>query len=97
MRNHAPKFLNRPDVRISGSGVPPHLRRKAPAVRHFRSRRDTRWSSRAPVLAGRLAAVTGGVSTVAVTANRNRLPPGPYLLTFTDPHQGPSEAAWVMI
>src|SRR5215207_6094216 len=44
MRNPAPKFLKRPDVRISGSGVPPpHLRRKAPAVRHFRGRRDTRW------------------------------------------------------
>src|SRR5215207_9690482 len=99
MRNPAPKFLKRPDVRISGSGVPPpHLRRKAPAVRHFRGRRDTRWSSRTPVLAaGRLAAVTGGVATVAVTANRNLLPPGPYPAHCHRLHQGPSEAAWVMI
>lgn len=41
--------------------------------------------------------VVGGRATVAVTANRNLLPPGPYLLTVTDSTGVPSEAAWVMI
>lgn len=41
--------------------------------------------------------VANGVATVAVTANHNLLPPGPYLLTVTDSTGVPSEASWVMI
>lgn len=41
--------------------------------------------------------VQGGVATAAVPANRNLLPPGPYLLTVTDSTGVPSEAAWVMV
>lgn len=41
--------------------------------------------------------VRDGVATAAVPANRNLLPPGPYLLTVTDSTGVPSEAAWVMI
>jgi hypothetical protein len=41
--------------------------------------------------------VTGGVATVSVTANRNLLPPGPYMLNVTDSNGIPSQSAWVMI
>jgi len=41
--------------------------------------------------------VQNGVATVSVPANRNLLPPGPYMLTVTDSDNIPSIAAWVMI
>jgi hypothetical protein len=41
--------------------------------------------------------VTGNVAKVTVTANRNLLPPGPYMLTVTDTAGVPSVAKWVMI
>ncbi|MBL8159621.1 DUF1929 domain-containing protein [Candidatus Saccharibacteria bacterium] len=41
--------------------------------------------------------VAGGVATVNVTANRNMLPPGPYMLTVTDSDGVPSTAAWVLV
>jgi hypothetical protein len=41
--------------------------------------------------------VQGGTATATVPANRNLLPPGPYLLTVTDSTGVPSKAEWVMI
>ncbi|MEA2184207.1 MAG: hypothetical protein QOF69_3392 [Solirubrobacteraceae bacterium] len=41
--------------------------------------------------------VSGGVATVSLPANRNLLPPGPYMLNITDSAGVPSESAWVMI
>lgn len=41
--------------------------------------------------------VQNGVATVSVTANRNLLPPGPYMLTVTDSDGIPSVASWVMV
>ncbi|HSH17866.1 MAG TPA: galactose oxidase early set domain-containing protein [Candidatus Saccharimonadales bacterium] len=41
--------------------------------------------------------VQNGVATVNVPANRNLLPPGPYMLTVTDSDGVPSTAAWVMV
>jgi hypothetical protein len=41
--------------------------------------------------------VQNGIATVDVTANRNLLPPGPYMLTVTDSDGVPSTAAWVMV
>jgi hypothetical protein len=41
--------------------------------------------------------VQNGTATVSVTANRNLLPPGPYMLTVTDSDGVPSTASWVTI
>jgi hypothetical protein len=41
--------------------------------------------------------VQNGTATVSVPANRNLLPPGPYMLTITDSDGIPSQAAWVMV
>jgi len=41
--------------------------------------------------------VANGVATVSVPANRNLLPPGPYMLNVTDSNGIPSQSAWVMI
>lgn len=41
--------------------------------------------------------VTDGVATVSVPANRNLLPPGPYLLNVTDSEGIPSTSEWVMV
>ncbi|HSH56116.1 MAG TPA: galactose oxidase early set domain-containing protein, partial [Candidatus Limnocylindrales bacterium] len=41
--------------------------------------------------------VENGVATVTVPANRNIVPPGPYMLTVTDSDSVPSLAAWVTI
>ncbi len=41
--------------------------------------------------------VQNGVATVSVPANRNLLPPGPYMLTVTDSDGVPSIAKWVMV
>jgi hypothetical protein len=41
--------------------------------------------------------VRNGVATVSVTANRNLLPPGPYMLTVTDSDGVPSVASWVTV
>lgn len=42
-------------------------------------------------------AVSGDTATVSVPANRNLLPPGPYMLNITDSNGVPSTSAWVMI
>jgi hypothetical protein len=41
--------------------------------------------------------VQNGIATVSVTANRNLLPPGPYMLNVTDSDGVPSVASWVMV
>lgn len=41
--------------------------------------------------------VANGMATVTLPANRNLLPPGPYMLTITDADNVPSAAAWVMV
>jgi len=41
--------------------------------------------------------VTGGTATMTIPANRNLLPPGPYLLTVTDTQGVPSVAQWVTV
>lgn len=41
--------------------------------------------------------VQNGVATVNVTANRNLLPPGPYMLTVTDSDGVPSVASWILV
>jgi hypothetical protein len=41
--------------------------------------------------------MNNGTATVSVPANRNLLPPGPYMLTITDSDGIPSIASWVMI
>lgn len=41
--------------------------------------------------------VQNGVATVTVPANRNLLPPGPYMLSVTDSDGVPSTATWVMV
>jgi hypothetical protein len=41
--------------------------------------------------------VSSGVATVSLPANRNLLPPGPYMLNITDSAGVPSESAWVMM
>lgn len=41
--------------------------------------------------------VQNGVATVSVTANRNLLPPGPYMMNVTDSDGVPSGSAWVMV
>lgn len=38
-----------------------------------------------------------GIATVTIPANRNLLPPGPYMLTVTDSDGIPSAASWVMV
>ncbi len=40
---------------------------------------------------------SNGIATVTVPANRNLLPPGPYMLTVTDTDGVPSVAAWISI
>jgi hypothetical protein len=41
--------------------------------------------------------VVGGVATATLPANRNLLPPGPYMLTVTDSAGVPSVAQWVTV
>jgi hypothetical protein len=41
--------------------------------------------------------VVNGVATVSVTANRNLLPPGPYMLNVTDVDGVPSGSVWIMV
>lgn len=41
--------------------------------------------------------VSAGVATATIPANRNILPPGPYMLTITDSDNIPSAARWVMV
>lgn len=41
--------------------------------------------------------VVNGKATVSIPANRNLLPPGPYMLTVTDVEGTASTAAWVMV
>jgi hypothetical protein len=42
-------------------------------------------------------AVQNGVATATIPANRNLLPPGPYMLTVTDTDGIPSVAQWIVI
>lgn len=41
--------------------------------------------------------VQNGVATVSMPANRNMLPPGPYMLSVTDSGGLPSTASWIMV